>query len=115
MVNVVGPGVQTILAPGIALARGAGLGGAVAAAAYLALNRPAPPPRVAAGGGAAARGRGGAARVIAADGVATGAAVDDAGIGERRSPEADAETVGRAREGRASRGANATASGGPGH
>ena len=45
MVNVVGPGVQTILAPGIALARGAGLGGAVAAAAYLALNRLAPPPR----------------------------------------------------------------------
>ena len=82
MVNVVGPGVQTILAPNRAGARrgprrrgrrrrrtSRSTGGA--------------PPRVAAGGGAA-RGRGGAARVIAADGVATGTAVDDAGIGERR-------------------------------
>ena len=98
MVGVVGPGVQTIISPGVALARGAGVGGAVAAAAYLALNRLAPPPRVSSGGGATARSRGGAARVITADGAATGSAVDDAGIGERRA-DLDAQTVDRARGG----------------
>ena len=82
MVGVVGPGVESIIAPGVALARGAGVGGVIAAAAYLALNALAPPPRVSSSGGASARGRGGAARVITEDGTATGVSVDDAMAGE---------------------------------
>ena len=114
MVNVVGPGVQTILAPGIALARGAGLGGAVAAAAYLALNRLAPPrgsPR------AAARRAGAAARRASSPPTAWRPAppwttrASASGDLSRRTPRPWA-----ARErGEPPRGANAMASGGPGH
>jgi hypothetical protein len=94
MVGVVGPGVESIIAPGVALARGAGVGGVIAAAAYLALNALAPPPRVSSSGGASARGRGGAARVITEDGTATGVSVDDAMAGEAQA-EADSLTVDR--------------------
>ena len=92
MVGVVGPGVSSIIAPGVALARGAGAGGLIASAAYLAFNALAPPPRVSSSGGSNARGRAPNARVISDDGTATGTSVDETLASERQA-EVDSLTV----------------------
>ena len=93
MVGVTGAGVECIVAPGVALARGAGAGALVSSALYLLFNKLAPAPRVASGGGAYARGGTTAARVIAADGTAT--YVDDI-VDAERGAATDAEIVGGA-------------------
>ena len=94
MVGVTGAGVECIVAPGVALARGAGAGALVSSALYLLFNKlAAPAPRVASGGGAYARGGTTAARVIAADGTAT--YVDDI-VDAERGAATDAEIVGGA-------------------
>jgi hypothetical protein len=98
-------GVEAMIAPGMALARGATLGAVVSSALYTLFNKIAPPARVGSDGGAsysygktsttssAASGGGPAMRVIAADGGVT--YVDDI-IQAEYTEAAEAEGVSQA-------------------